>query len=89
MIRKRYLITGLVEAGDYIRLILYPDEPVQKKKMSLMDMAGLNPEEMQKQAITQGVLANNPTSINITAEEYMKNEKINLHEHIIVSIEVE
>jgi hypothetical protein len=88
MIKKRYLITGFVEAGDHIRLILYPDEPIQQKKMSLLDMARINPEELQKQAIIQGIMSNNPPILYITVKEF-EESNLKLHDHVLLSFEVE
>ena len=90
MMKKRYLITGIIETGDFIRLVLYPDEPVKKKQhldFMAMAMSG-DPSEMQKQAIIQGIISNNPPTLYITTQEYLEN-KINLHEHITLSFEVE
>jgi hypothetical protein len=90
MIKKRYLLTGIVEMGDYIRLILYPDEPVKKKPyidMMALAMSG-DPSEMQRESIIQGMLSNNPPLIYITVKEF-EESKLQLHDHILVSFEVE
>lgn len=90
MIRKRFLVTGLIEVGPHIRIILYPDEPVKPKKIfNLMDIAmSGDPTEMQQEAIINGILSNNPPTVYVSVDE-MKNHNIKLSDHVNISIEVE
>jgi len=90
MIEKRFIITGLVEVGPYIRVILYPDEAVRKKKT--FDLMGMtlsgDVSAMQEDGIINGILSGKPPTIYLTVDE-IKQGNIKLDDHIIVSLEVE
>jgi len=90
MIKKRFILTGIVEIGPYGRLVLYPDEPVKaKKKLDLFSIAQSgNIAEMQQDAIIEGIMSNTPPTLYITMKEWHE-EKLKLDDHIIVTLEVE
>lgn len=86
----RLIITGITRIGENIRLILFPDEIVRKKKcFNLMDIAKTgDPSEMQRQAITEALIANNPPSIIISDDEFF-NGKYQIDDHINIKFEKE
>jgi hypothetical protein len=90
MIKKRMILTGVIEVGDYIRLILFPDEPIkEKRKFDLFLIAETgDPSEINKQAIIKSIIANQPPTIYISKQEFDK-DGYKLDDHIIVSIEQE
>ena len=90
MIKKRFILTGIVEVGLYGRLVLYPDEPVKaKKKYDFMALAQSGDvAEMQQNALIESIIANTPPTIYITMKEWHE-EKLKLDDHIIVTLEVE
>jgi len=90
MIQKRFIITGIIEVGEYLRIILYPDEPVKKKKIyNLIDMASSGDiSEMNKDAIINSIVSGNPPTIYITHKEFLEND-FRIGQHIVISLEVE
>jgi hypothetical protein len=90
MIKKRYILTGIVEIGKYGRLVLYPDEPVkEKKKYDFMALAQSGDvAEMQQNALIESIIANTPPTLYITMKEWHE-EKLKLDDHIIVTLEIE
>jgi hypothetical protein len=90
MIKKRFIVTGLVEVGDYVRVILYPDEPVKKKVVyNLLGMAQSGDiSEMNKDAIINSIIGGNPATLYLFKTELEK-EGIKLDSHIFMVLEVE
>jgi hypothetical protein len=89
MIKKRYILTGMVEVGDWIRLVLYPDDPVKKKKTfdlsAIMegDMGGL-----QQDALIQSMISGNPPTLYMLKKEF-DSSGFKLDDHININLEVE
>jgi len=81
MIQKRFIITGMVEVGEYIRVILFPDEPVKRKKIyNLVDMA--------HSGDISDIISGNPPTLYITRKEFLEND-FRLEQHLVISLEVE
>lgn len=73
-----------------MRLILYPDEPVKKKRaFNLMDIAvSGDVSQMQRDTIIDSIISGNPPTVYVTQKE-LQDEGYQIGNHITVRIEVE
>jgi hypothetical protein len=87
LIQKRFIITGMIQVGDFMRLILYPDEPVKKKRV--YDMISIassgNVSEMQKDAIIDSIICGNPPTMYVTLDE-LKESELSIGHHVILTL---